>query len=273
MRNFGDFSRAVARWRWPLRVLQPVRGTRPSPHKPMESGQLPQMARNWANHRGLKSWNPAKNGESTNMSKFINPHVHVHEEAWRSMISKNWGSQLLKQVWGKWLPNTPWGLIRMTDRFATDSCDFSMKHQLPTGITPKGCIVAPSEGENFTKWFQRQDGRPRSHGVADSCHDATRYDKMNHPWCIMILHNALNPKTIKHRRNHYFMGCIIIMVFFLLYRIIPKVVALVTKQPFTYKIMTEGSLEVKLPTIWTDEKESREEAERREILEERKVDR
>jgi hypothetical protein len=33
----------------------------------------------------------------------------------------------------------------------------------------------------------------------------------------------------------------------------------------------EGSLEVKLPTIWTDEKQSREEAERRERLEERRV--
>ena len=33
--------------------------------------------------------------------------------------------------------------------------------------------------------------------------------------------------------------------------------------------MVEGSLEVKLPTIWTDEKQSREEAERRERLEER----
>jgi len=32
--------------------------------------------------------------------------------------------------------------------------------------------------------------------------------------------------------------------------------------------MIEGSLEVKLPTIWTDEKQSREEAERRERLEE-----
>jgi len=31
----------------------------------------------------------------------------------------------------------------------------------------------------------------------------------------------------------------------------------------------EGSLEVKLPTIWTDEKQSRAEAERRERLEER----
>jgi len=35
---------------------------------------------------------------------------------------------------------------------------------------------------------------------------------------------------------------------------------------------TEGSLEVKLPTIWTDEKQSRAEAERRERLEERRVE-
>jgi hypothetical protein len=34
----------------------------------------------------------------------------------------------------------------------------------------------------------------------------------------------------------------------------------------------EGSLEVKLPTIWTDEKQSREEAERRERLEEGRVE-
>jgi hypothetical protein len=39
---------------------------------------------------------------------------------------------------------------------------------------------------------------------------------------------------------------------------------------YIYKI--EGSLEVKLPTIWTDEKQSREEAERRERLEERRVE-
>ena len=35
--------------------------------------------------------------------------------------------------------------------------------------------------------------------------------------------------------------------------------------------MAEGSLGVKLPTIWTDEKQSREEAERRERLAERRV--
>ena len=35
-------------------------------------------------------------------------------------------------------------------------------------------------------------------------------------------------------------------------------------------LLVEGSLEVKLPTIWTDEKQSREEAERRERLEERR---
>ena len=36
------------------------------------------------------------------------------------------------------------------------------------------------------------------------------------------------------------------------------------------KYFIEGSLEVKLPTIWTDEKQSRAEAERRERLEERR---
>ena len=35
--------------------------------------------------------------------------------------------------------------------------------------------------------------------------------------------------------------------------------------------LIEGSLEAKLPTIWTDEKQSREEAERRERVEERRV--
>ena len=36
-------------------------------------------------------------------------------------------------------------------------------------------------------------------------------------------------------------------------------------------MVIKGSLEVKLPTIWTDEKQSREEAHRRERLEERRV--
>ena len=40
----------------------------------------------------------------------------------------------------------------------------------------------------------------------------------------------------------------------------------------TFANMIEGSLEVKLPTIWTDEKQSREEAERRGRLEERRVE-
>jgi hypothetical protein len=46
-------------------------------------------------------------------------------------------------------------------------------------------------------------------------------------------------------------------------------------QLYIYQItdtFIEGSLEVKLPTIWTDEKQSREEAERRERLEERRVE-
>ena len=37
-------------------------------------------------------------------------------------------------------------------------------------------------------------------------------------------------------------------------------------------VIIEGSLEVKLPTIWTDEKQSRAEAERRERSEERRVE-
>jgi hypothetical protein len=38
------------------------------------------------------------------------------------------------------------------------------------------------------------------------------------------------------------------------------------------KLIFEGNLEVKLPTIWTDEKQSREDAERRKRLEERRVE-
>jgi hypothetical protein len=39
-----------------------------------------------------------------------------------------------------------------------------------------------------------------------------------------------------------------------------------------HAVVIEGSLEVKLPTIWIDKKRSREEAERRERLEERRVE-
>jgi hypothetical protein len=39
---------------------------------------------------------------------------------------------------------------------------------------------------------------------------------------------------------------------------------------FRQQTFIEGSLEVKLPTIWTDEKQSRAEAERRGRLEERR---
>jgi hypothetical protein len=46
---------------------------------------------------------------------------------------------------------------------------------------------------------------------------------------------------------------------------------LVQSQSYTV-LLFEGSLEVKLPTIWTDEKQSRAEAERRERLEERRVE-
>jgi len=39
-----------------------------------------------------------------------------------------------------------------------------------------------------------------------------------------------------------------------------------------HMLIVEGSLEVKLPTIWTDQKQSRAEAERRERSEERRVE-
>ena len=44
----------------------------------------------------------------------------------------------------------------------------------------------------------------------------------------------------------------------------------VLNSEFTHFNLVEGSLEVKLPTIWTDEKQSRAEAERRGRLEERR---
>jgi len=42
-----------------------------------------------------------------------------------------------------------------------------------------------------------------------------------------------------------------------------------SKKRYSNPVLIEGSLEVKLPTIWTDEKQSREEVERRERVEER----
>ena len=53
----------------------------------------------------------------------------------------------------------------------------------------------------------------------------------------------------------------IYIIYIYIYRIVMMIITI-----------TEGSLEVKLPTIWTDEKQSREEAERRERLEERRVE-
>ena len=49
-------------------------------------------------------------------------------------------------------------------------------------------------------------------------------------------------------------------------------VIIIGKRIMLMMVVFEGSLEVKLPTIWTDEKQGREEAERRERLEERRVE-
>jgi hypothetical protein len=54
-----------------------------------------------------------------------------------------------------------------------------------------------------------------------------------------------------------------------------KETVMLRRLPFTWWIffvLARGSLEVKLPTIWTDEKQSRAEAERRERLEDRRVE-
>ena len=48
------------------------------------------------------------------------------------------------------------------------------------------------------------------------------------------------------------------------------VIKLVGYSELTQQILIEGSLEVKLPTIWRDEKQSRAEAQRRGRLEERR---
>jgi len=61
----------------------------------------------------------------------------------------------------------------------------------------------------------------------------------------------------------------IISFHFIPYHTIPY--HIISYHTISYCII-EGSLEVKLPTIWTDEKQSREEAERRERLEERIVE-
>jgi hypothetical protein len=54
--------------------------------------------------------------------------------------------------------------------------------------------------------------------------------------------------------------------------ILPWLNSLHGTSTFLIDKLIEGSLEVKLPTIWTDETQSRAEAERRERLEERRVE-
>ena len=54
--------------------------------------------------------------------------------------------------------------------------------------------------------------------------------------------------------------------------VLPLLVDDLSRHDIYQMVLFEGSLEVKLPAIWTDEKQSREEAERRERLEERRVE-
>jgi hypothetical protein len=53
--------------------------------------------------------------------------------------------------------------------------------------------------------------------------------------------------------------------------IVIMIAILIMMVKLTIMIMIEGSLEVKLPTIWTDDKQSREEAERRERVRRKKM--
>ena len=64
----------------------------------------------------------------------------------------------------------------------------------------------------------------------------------------------------------------VLLVYYLLY-ILYYILCIIYYSIVYHRILCfiEGSLEVKLPTIWTDEKHSRQEAERRERLEERRV--
>ena len=56
----------------------------------------------------------------------------------------------------------------------------------------------------------------------------------------------------------------------LAHQIVKDVILIIRHMGMDQYPLIEGSLEVKLPTIWTDEKQSRAEAERRERLEERR---
>ena len=69
--------------------------------------------------------------------------------------------------------------------------------------------------------------------------------------------------------NHHVLSVLSCLILFLIR--IPSLLHPVESVVLQNCLIIEGSLEVKLPTIWTDEKQSREEAERRERLEERRV--
>ena len=62
--------------------------------------------------------------------------------------------------------------------------------------------------------------------------------------------------------------CLLLLLLLVLVLLVVVVVVVVV----IVVVVVEGSLEVKLLTIWTDEKQSREEAERRGRLEERRVE-
>ena len=98
-----------------------------------------------------------------------------------------------------------------------------------------------------------------------------------HKYMYIYIHNTVPVSYIYIYIFYNYILCIYIYVIWYnvyIYIIIYYVYIFIhdTRFIFISRYIIEGSLEVKLPTIWTDEKQSREEAERRERLEERRSD-
>ena len=112
----------------------------------------------------------------------------------------------------------------------------------------------------FDKPFTRRDLVLTS--LPSRGHECDFSQKM--PWFLGFLWGH-NKKNISGR-SRKLMDILIPSLASLL--VLPMLVA--PRNEVWFKPLIEGSLEVKLPTIWRDEKQSREEAERRERLEERR---
>ena len=115
---------------------------------------------------------------------------------------------------------------------------------------PASCV--PSDGlthSSATRTMRRQD----------ITSIMTRPDRGQHPHCVLsVLHQSASCSIC----NHTHMLCVHTVNIYSIYSTMFTV--------YVNIFIIEGSLEVKLPTIWRDEKQSRAEAERRGRLEERR---